>query len=304
MEKTIRNQRIIIIILTVLLICNFFALSNLDSKLDNLNYNLSNSIQQVRSNVSTILSEIYSINEAKKQEASLITSFEYEYGELDESNFTVPVRVKIVPKAVGEDTALSLEFDGKSVEMKSSADSTAFTAEFTRGLFEKSEDDNVRLVVNSKGISETEELEWGMGDIYSEFMPYIIASYMFDDTVCSEENGVIVDGTVSVFVEDEDAYSFKNEKLIYKFNGEVVAEEATDGDGHIQIRRSFADYGIGDTFELYFEAEDKYGLIHEILLKEQTFTAYGENEDEGEAPLESDVHYEIIRDKDGNIIYS
>ena len=304
MEKTIRNQRIIIILLAVLLICNFFSLSNLDAKVDNMNNNLNNSIQQIRSNVSTILSEIYSINETEKQGASLITSFEYEYGELDEAAFTVPVKVKIVPKAVGEDTVLSLEFDGKRIEMKKSADSTAFNAEFTRGLFEKSEDDNVRLVINSKGISETEELEWGIGDMYSEFMPYVIAEYMFDDTVCSEENGIIVDGTVAVFVDDEDEDSFKNEKLIYKFNGKAVAEEATEGDEHIQIRRSFADYGIGDTFELCFEAEDKYGFIHEILLKKQTFTDYGENEDEGEAPLEADVHYEIIRDKDGNVIYS
>ena len=130
MEKTIRNQKIIIALLTVLLVYNLFALSKLDSRLDNINNNLFNSIQQVRSNVSTILSEIYSINETKKQEASLITSFDYEYGELDAEKMTVPVKVKIVPKAVVEDSALALEFGGETVGLKKSGSSTAFTAEF------------------------------------------------------------------------------------------------------------------------------------------------------------------------------
>ena len=83
MEKTIRNQKIIIALLTVLLVYNLFALSKLDSRLDNINNNLSNSIQQVRSNVNSIISEIGDINRRDKQEASLITSFDFEYGELD-----------------------------------------------------------------------------------------------------------------------------------------------------------------------------------------------------------------------------
>ncbi len=298
MEKKVRNQRIIIVLLTVLLIYNFFALSNLYSRLDNINDSLNNSIQQVRLNVSTILSEIYSINEAKKQEASLITSFDFQYGELDESKMTVPVRVKIVPKAVSEDTALSLEFGGETVSMKKNGDSTEFTAEFERGLFEDKGDKPVRLVIKADGTFQTEDLEWNLGGLYWEFLPNSNASYVFDDITWSEEKGIIVDGTVVTFLDDEEPDNFKNAKLIYKVNGEVLAEDATNDDEHIQIYKTFPGYGAGDTLELYFEAEDRYGFIHETMLKRITLGTDGTFEEE----TEPDKGATVIKDKDGNVL--
>ena len=299
MEKTIRNQRIIIIMLTVLLICNFFALSNLDSKLDNLNNNLSNSIQQVRSNVSTILSEIYSINETKKQEASLITSFDYEYGELDTSKLTVPVKVKLVPKTVGDDTVFKLEFGGETVSLKRNSDSTEFTAEFERGIFADKGDVPVRLVIKSDGKTQTEELEWNLGGLYWEFIPNSNASYVFDDITWSEKSGIIVDGTVVTFLDDDEQDNFKNAKIIYKVNGEVLAEEETGDDEHIQLYKTFPGYGEGDILELYFEAEDKYGFIHETLLKRITLGQEGTVTEETE---EVDENNFVIKDKEGNVL--
>lgn len=299
MEKKIRNQRIIIILLAVLLVINFYSLSSLNTKLDNINNNLNNGIQSVRSSISNISYDIERIKDENEATASLITSFEYEYGELDEGDFTVPVKVKIVPKAVGDDTAISLEFDGKTVALNKSEGSTEFTATFERGIFEKGEDDSVRVVIKSKGISETEELDWYISDLASELLPYATASYVFDDIKLSEKSGIIVDGTVAVFLDDEEADGFSNTRLIYKLNGEVVAEEETNGDEHIQIYKTFPGYGAGDTLELYFEAEDHFGFIHETMLKRVYFGDNGELTEEAEVV---DKLSEIIKDKDGNVL--
>ena len=298
MEKTIRNQKIIIALLTVLLVYNLFALSKLDSRLDNINNNLSNSIQQVRSNVSTILSEIYSINETKKQEASLITSFDYEYGELDAEKMTVPVKVKIVPKAVVEDSALALEFGGETVGLKKSGSSTAFTAEFERDIFDGKGDVPVTLVIKADGKSQTEDLEWNLGGLYWEYIPNSNATFIFDDITWSEKSGIIVDGTVVLMLDDEESDNFKNAKLIYKVNGKVLAEEETGDDEHIRIYKTFHGYGVGDTFELYFEAEDKFGFIHERMLKKITMDEEGTVTEEA---LTEDGSF-VIKDRDGTVL--
>lgn len=297
MEKKIRSQKILIILLAVLLIFNFFTLLDVRGSLNNLENNMSYRFDNISQRINSIYSEIADINDDNKAEASLITSFEYEYGELDESSYTVPVKVKIVPKAVSDDTELLLEFEGRTVEMKKREDSLQFTAEFEKNIFEQSENDSVRVVIKSKGISESEELDWQISDLVSEFLPSAVATFVFDDTVCSKENGVVVDGTVAVFIDDDKEDAFKNAKLIYKFNGKVAAEEETNGDEHIQIRKAFPDYGIGDTLEFYFEAEDSFGFIHESLLKKITFTEYGEVETEALNETKT-----VIKDKEGKVL--
>lgn len=298
MEKTIRNQRIIIILLSVLLIYNFFALSNLYSRLDSMNNNLNNSIQQIRSSVNSILSEIGFITSENKKQTSLITDFNFEYGELDEAKMTVPVKVKIIPKNLTDDTSISLEFSGETVNLKKSEDSAEFTAEFERGIFEDKGDVPVMLVVKADGKSQTEDLEWNLGGLYWEFLPNSNASYVFDDITWNEKSGIIVDGTVVTFLDDEEPDNFRSAKIVYKVNGKVLAEEETGDDEHIQIYKTFPGYGAGDTVELYFEAEDKFGFIHETLL---TRTILGEESTVAE-DLEIDEKNFVIKDKDGNVL--
>ena len=130
MDKRIRNQRIVIALLVLLLVINLFSVMNLKQKLDNVNNDVNNSLQSIRSNVNMILSEIGNINNEKEKQLSLITDLDCEYGELDKIKMTVPVKVKIVPKTLTDDTLLSLEFGTRTVEMKKSDEISAFTAEF------------------------------------------------------------------------------------------------------------------------------------------------------------------------------
>lgn len=297
MEKTVKMQRIIIVLLAVLLIFSFCSLLDIRSRIENFESNIGYQFNNISQNINGIYNEIADINDETQAKASLITSFEYEYGELDADKMTVPVKVKIIPKSIADDTALFLEFGKKSVEMKRKDASSLFTAEFELGVFEQN-DGLVMLVVKSEGTSQTEQLEWYINDLRSEVVPYASAYYHFADITCGEKSGITVDGTVSVILQDESEESIKNTRLIYKMNGKVVAEEEIDDDDYIQIYKSFPDYGIGDTFEFYFEAEDSFGFIHETLLKSVTFAEYGKDESEAAEELN-----EIIKDKEGKVLY-
>ena len=300
MEKKIRNQRIVIAVLAVLLLFNLFTVLQIKEDIDRLNSEVLTGIQDVRSNVNSVRSEIAGIKIENVEHASLITSFDYGYGKLDESRMTVPVKVKIVPKAVSADTVLSLEFGGRTVEMKKSESSTEFTAEFESGLFEHKDGGNVRLVITKGGSSETEELDWSIGSLHSEFLPFVAAHFAFDNITCNEKNGITVEGDVISMIDGEEAERFKSTKLLFKINGEVLSEDDINGDKMLNIDKTFPGYGIGDTFELYLEAVDEFGFTHEALLKRVEFAADGALTEE----IEADKGSVVIKDKQGNVLYS
>ena len=100
MEKNIRNQRIIIVLLAVLLIFSFVSLMDIQSRIENLERNIGYRFENIGNNINSIYNEIADINDEAKEKTSLITSFEYEYGELDADKMTVPVKVKIIPKSI------------------------------------------------------------------------------------------------------------------------------------------------------------------------------------------------------------
>lgn len=300
MEKKIRNQRIIILLLTVMLVFNFITLINFNDRLDNFNNSLNNGIQTISSSISSMRSQINEIRTEEEKQLSLITSFDYQYGELDESRMVVPVKVKIVPKSVSNDTVLTLEFGSRTVEMKKSKNSTEYTAEFESGLFEHKQGGNVRLVVAVGSSSETEELDWSIGSLHTEFLPFAAAHFAFDNITCSEGKGVSVEGDVISMIDNEDAERFTSAKLLFKINGEVLSEDVVNGEKILNIDKTFPGYGIGDTFELCLEAVDEFGFTHEALLKRVQFGADGELSEE----FEADKGSVIIKDKQGNVLYS
>lgn len=230
MEKTVKMQKIIILLLVVILIFNFFSIADLKSRIENLESNIGYRFNTISQNINSIYNEIADINDETQAEASLVTSFEYDYGEFDSEKLTVPVKVKLVPKEVSDDTAFSIEFGGRTVELKRNGSTTEFMAEFDVGAFENNESGMVILVKKSGGSTETQELEWYIDDLRSAVIPYASAYFHFSDIKCSEKYGVSVDGTVSVIIDGESEDSIVNKKLIYKMNGEVLAEETVTGD--------------------------------------------------------------------------
>lgn len=301
MENTVKRQRILIIILAVALAVCFFSVNSLKTELDNSRNNFNSQIQNLRNEINSIYSDV---DEMLKEKASLLTSFDYSYGELDAKNMKVPVSVKITPKAVNEGTSLTLDFGDKRIDMVK-GEGTEFTADFLSDLFLGSEEGNVKLIIKNGATSETEELDWYISSLHYGFLPNLYSHFAFDHTSFSAENGLIVKGDVMYLSDEEETKNVKNVKLVYKLNNkitetqDVFPEEGRRIDS-IDINKAFPEAKEGDTFELLQEYEDIYGFIHRSTVTKYTCSPQSEDMTETEAIAKDG---EIILDKEGNVLY-
>ena len=301
MEKKLKRQRIIIIILAVALIVAFVQINTYKTESENRYNSLSNHIQRVSDNIQ----EIYgNVDKMLEEEASLVTSFNYEYGKLDAENRLVPVSVKITPKILTDKTVLTLDFGSEKVELKR-GDGGEFAADFNVPLFPDTDSEVVKLLIKDGNTTQTQELDWYISSLYEEFLPQLMTGFVFDHTTFSEEKGLTVKGDVMFMgdIEESGGNAFSDLKLVYIINDKIVETEEIpetifeSAVSDIDVYKTYPDAKAEDTFTLYIEGVDEYGFMHRINLKE---TVCSSAESDAEEP--SDGFYEIILDKDGNVL--
>ena len=302
MEKKLKRQRIVIIILSLALIYSFVQFSNFKSETENRFNNLSYQYNNLNSTISSIYNNV---DEKLEQQASLITYFNYEYGEADMENMKVPVSVKIIPKTATASTKLTLDFGARTVEMKK-GENMEYTADFKSDLFLGESSGNVNLIIKEGKTSYTEELDWYISSLHSQYLPTLNAAFVFDKTAYTPGNGLKVDGDVMFIgdITEREESEFTNIKLVYKINRDIVEEykipetafeSAVDS---ISVYKTYADVRTGDTFELYAEAVDEHGFVHRVTVKKIIYVT--DETFERETPIDGG---EIILDKEGNILY-
>ena len=302
MEKKLKRQRIINIILVVALIVGFVQFKDFKTETENRLNSLSNQIQRVSDDIQSIYGNV---DKMLEEEASLVTSFNYEYGKLDAEKRLVPVSVKITPKTLTDKTVLTLDFGSEKVELNR-GDGGAFIADFNAPLFPDTDSEVVKLLIKDGNTTQTQELDWYVSSLYEEFLPQFMAGFVFDHTTFSEEKGLTVKGDVMFMgdIEESDGKAFTDLKLVYMINDKIVDEQeipetafetAVDD---IDVYKTYPDAKEGDIFTLRVEGVDEYGFIHRITLKE---TVCISDEDITEEAL--DGYYETILDKDGNVLY-
>lgn len=303
MEKTVKRQRLIIIILAVALVVAFVQVNTYKTESENRLNSLSNQIQRVSDDIQSIYGNV---DKMLEEEASLVTSFNYEYGKLDAEKRLVPVSVKITPKTYSDRTTLTLDFGSEKVELKR-GDGGEFIADFNAPLFPDTDSEVVKLLIKDGNTTQIQELDWYISSLYEEFLPQLMAGFVFDHTTFSEEKGLTVKGDVMFMgdIEESDGKAFTDLKLVYMLNDKIVEEaeipEATfqSAVSDIDIYKTYPDAKTEDIFTLYIEGVDEYGFVHRITLKE---TVCSSAESDAEEP--SDGFYEIILDKDGNELCS
>jgi hypothetical protein len=302
MEKKLKRQRIINLILVIALIVGFVQFKDFKTETENRFNNLSHQYNNLNNNINSIYNNV---DEKLEEQASLITYFNYEYGELDSENLKVPVRVKIIPKTATASTKLTLDFGARTVEMKK-GENMEYTADFESDLFLGESGGMVNLIIRDGNTTQSEELEWYKSSLHSNYLPEIMAGFTFDKTSFSEEKGLTVDGDV-MFMSDiyeSNGTAFSDLKLVYTINGnivekqeipETVFETAVDD---IDIYKTYPDAKAEDTFTLYIEGADEYGLLHRVTLKEFVCSVT-----ESDSEDSDNGFYETILDKNGNVLY-
>ena len=116
MNETKKNTglKIVVAILAFALVACFIWVNTLNNEINRLSNAMHSQHQQFMNQVESIYSNV---DRQLKEEASLLSGFEVEYGEIDLNDHTIDVTVKLVPKLISEDMKISVSINGRSADL-------------------------------------------------------------------------------------------------------------------------------------------------------------------------------------------
>lgn len=308
----------LVIVLIVLQIFTLVRINWINNRMDNLDSRLSNSAMDTRDTLSNLS---YTIEQQLAEGASIIDSYSYACGALNEDDLTIDLTFTVAPKELAEDTTAMLEINGKNTVMERSGDS--FSAAMNVGLF-----DSIlqpKVIFERNGVRQQESIDMSLEPRY-EALPQLYAWLERkggSTTFKAGENGggtYYLSGSVQIDTADKTAadggksglYDLRlmamvDGKKVWQllekdFPGSSISGGRSDGtSAYLEISEPVEmPLQPGQTLTVYVTAEDKYGLVHQVILDQITLDASGEP-DWGN--YEWFTNEEILLDKDGNILW-
>lgn len=288
------NWRIVFkIVLFVLLIIGCIRIGKLTNEISNLR----NQIEYLESHTDTIGSRIDSIynnvDERLKQEASLMSSVEYEVGEINIETYKADVRFKIVPKNITDEMTISINMGEDSADF--SREGNEFTTTLKCGIFLDYESKPVISIQTAEGI-QTEQLgDVDLGTLYYEYLPYVEAD-MWGSTI--EKNASLtIDGNVSVNYKpssSEGIITLKQIELVTELDGKEIdrkdiTSKMEEYDCELPIKETYK-MKDGKNLVTYVEAVDTAGFIHRT-------SEYSWSREDGMGRYDNGIY-----DKEGNLL--
>lgn len=298
-NKRFNWQLLALVAVCVLLVISLFTLVDISERMTSLERRLEeyqNRIIQLNGKLDSIYSNV---DASLKKQASLLSSYSYEIGELDESSHTVPVTLKVVPKTLTDDMTLSVRLGDVSADFVRG--DNEFTATFSVGLFVPYEQYPI-LSIKTASETKTELLEGvPLSALYYEYLPQLNASitplYEF------AKGKLKIDSNLQISVWSERDLNFPKIELVTEINGhEIERSDVTslankfpevDSDCVEYVKSYSVD--IGDELVIYAVAEDVFGYVHKC----EAFYWKYYGDDEFEIAFDKGVQ---IYDKDGNLL--
>lgn len=303
-EKFKRHwQKLVIGILTIFLVIISLQLYDLSQTVADLKTNYSNSVNNLHNNINSIYDNV---DEKLKEQASLLSYVDFEYGDFNSKTNKVPITIKVAPKVITDDTQLSMKVGNDNIIFVRNGNE--FSAEFEVYIFTPG--DNRYPVLNIKSGNEikTELLEGvEVCDLRYKYIPCVYTS-VYDISTSFSEGDLVLNGNYNVYCETVDTLNTENcfEKMYvtYELNGkEIKREQITEGiagdsyDGSVNETIKVKD---GDYISMYTFIEDIEGYnikkeISRFNIKDNSVTdELFDYEQSGK---------EIIYEKNGKIIY-
>ena len=144
----------LVVVLIILQFVSLARIGSLQDELMNTRNDLRNLMSQQSGHMSSQINNIYSsIDTMLKKQASIISSYDCEFGAVDTTDLTLPVTFQVVPREVKEDTSVALFVSGESVAMSRSG--TSFTATVPVNIFGTLE---ARVAIEDGGVTRSEDL--------------------------------------------------------------------------------------------------------------------------------------------------
>ena len=301
-KKKFNCSVVAIILLACLMVFCLAKISNLSNEISNLHTTISNYQNQVWSLNNEIQSIYDNVEELLKKEASLLSDVDYSLGELNTNDHTIPVTIKVTPKALTDDMQLSVNIGGASVPLERNGNE--FSATMPVNMF-VSYDSYPMLSITSNGTTKTEKLEdVNVSALYTRYLPNV---YAFLEVGDQFKNGQLILNGVLNFYEkpsasDSNITITKIELITVKNEQEIdrkdITSNITNQSYHVPVNLSY-DVKYGDKFCIYVLAKDSLGYTHKSL-------AFFWND------LDENTHHAItaidgsvqIYDKNGNLLIS
>ena len=275
MNETKKNTglKIIVAILAIALVACFIWVNTLTNEINRLSNAMHSQHQQFMNQVESIYSNV---DRQLKEEASLLSGFEVEYGEINLNDHTIDVTVKLVPKLISEDMKISVSINGRSADLAKTCSS--FTGTIPVDIYNKDE-----LMFMS---IETE------AGIQTQYLSEIQVAYLWDTRIPSlyycdlsgsgtfGEGKYTLNGELDIncsALEQTPNVSFEKFVLVTELNGKEINREDISQDvlnyqnypHGVYFRHDYqmeCEAVEGDDLSIYLEATDSLGYLHRMLI--------------------------------------
>lgn len=301
-KKSARWQKTITCIVVGLLVFSLVQIVMLRNEINNLksvNSRLSSEINQINGNINSIYTNV---DEKLKKQASILSGVNYDIGEINNDNETVPVSLKVVPKNLSDDMQLAVKIGDETTAFTRKGNE--FTAEFNVGLFIGYEEYPLLTIKNAEG-TQSEYLEdVDLSYQFDKYFPTLEADIQGSSTTYRDSSAHI-NSTFNVSVHqygNDSDVTFTKITLVEMLNGEEIGrkditDKVTEADiSYTEKYEKDIDISDGYDLRLYIIAENSLGYTHEVL-------AGCWMDDKTEAMIETVLDNEIIYDKNGNMLW-
>ena len=272
-KKKINLLTILVIVLGIALCFAFVKINDLELRIRNLQGYMNSSVSMLENSINSIYNNV---DQQLKEEASLLSGLEVEYGEINLEDHTIDVTMKLVPKLISDDMKISVSIDGRSTELIKNGNAFSGT-----------------IPVDIYGVGEylLMNIETAVG-IQTQFLPEIQTEYLWESRIPSlyycdlsgtgthGEGKYTLTGMLDIncsAVEQTPNVTFEKFVLVTELNGKEINREDISQDvlnyqtyPHGVYFRD--DYTMeceaveGDELSIYLEATDSLGYLHRMLI--------------------------------------
>ena len=273
MEKKIKSLQACVVILTIALCVCVYKINVLESRVSRLDFLVENQYDRIMSDVNAIYQNV---DEKLREEASLLSLVEAEYGEFDLENHTIDVKVKLLPKLISEEMKVQVSINGRTTEL--SRTGNTFTGTVPVDIYNMGE--LMFLTIDTAAGTQTQYLnEIQVEYLWAERIPSLYYCDISGDETF-EDGKYTLNGHLDINcspVADTPDVKFEKFVLVTELNGkeinqEDITEEVLNYESYPHGVYWRSEYNMeceaveGDELGIYLEATDSLGYLHRMLL--------------------------------------
>ena len=273
MEKKIKSLQACVVILAIALCASIYKINALESDLKNLDKAMDWQYQQVVNQVQSIYQNV---DEKLREEASLLSSVEAEYGEFDLENHTIDVTVKLVPKLISEEMKVQVSINGRNTELSRTGNN--FVGTIPVDIYNVGE--QILMTIETAAGTQTQYLsEIKVEYLWGDRIPSLYYSDITGQSTFAEGKYTLnghININCSPTVQTPDV-KFESFVLVTELNGkqinkEDITEKVLNYEAYPNGVYWYDEYNMeceaveGDELGIYLEATDSLGYLHRMLL--------------------------------------